>query len=60
MDLLHSRAFREQGVDRVPDVIRLADEHAAIVASGEPRENHMMFFWQLVNLTAWLTEVGAP
>lgn len=60
MDLLHSRAFREQGVYRVPEVIRLADEHAAIVASGEPRENHMMFFWQLVNLTAWLTEVGAP
>ncbi len=33
---------------------RLIDEHDEIVSSGEPRENHMMFLWQLVNLELWL------
>ena len=36
------------------EVRRLIDEHDEIVRSGEPRENHMMFLWQLVNLELWL------
>ena len=34
-------------------------EHRAIVDTAAPVENHMMFFWQLVNLDRWLcwTEV---
>jgi asparagine synthase (glutamine-hydrolysing) len=35
------------------EVDRVIGEHAAIV-SGEPRENHAMFLWQLVNVELWL------
>ena len=37
---------------------RLLDDHEAVVNGGELRENHMMFFWQLVNLEAWLESLG--
>ncbi|MEA3194829.1 MAG: hypothetical protein QOD26_3162 [Betaproteobacteria bacterium] len=57
-DLVASRAFRERGVYDVKEVQRLIDEHEAIVVSGEARENHMMFFWQLVNLESWLAAYG--
>jgi asparagine synthase (glutamine-hydrolysing) len=57
MDLIHSRAFRERGVYDHTEVVRLANEHEQIVASGEPRENHMMFLWQLVNVELWLQDV---
>jgi asparagine synthase (glutamine-hydrolysing) len=53
-DLIGSRRFRERGVYRLDVVARLLDEHDAIVSSGAQRENHMMFFWQLVNLETWL------
>jgi asparagine synthase (glutamine-hydrolysing) len=53
-DLVRSRRFRERGIYRVQEVERLLAEHDQIVSSGLPRENHMMFFWQLVNLNAWL------
>jgi asparagine synthase (glutamine-hydrolysing) len=53
-DLIASRGFRERGIYR-PDVVeKLLDDHEAIVKGDELRENHMMFFWQLVNLEAWL------
>lgn len=54
LDLIGSQAFRERGIYDVAEVRRLADEHDRIVSSGEPRDNHMMFFWQLVNLELWL------
>jgi asparagine synthase (glutamine-hydrolysing) len=54
MDLLHSRAFAERGVYNVAEVQRLADEHLRIVEGGVTVDNHMMFFWQLVNLETWL------
>jgi asparagine synthase (glutamine-hydrolysing) len=53
-DLIGSRAFRERGVYNVAKVTQLVDEHAAIVDSRAPRENHMMFLWQLLNLETWL------
>lgn len=53
-DMVASRAFRERGVYNVREVQRLIDEHAALVADPQPRENHMMFLWQLVNLETWL------
>ncbi len=61
-DLVRSQRFRGRGIYDIAEVERLVDEHQAIVASGEPRENHMMFLWQLVNLDAWLTwiEDGCP
>ena len=56
-DLVASRAFRERGVYNVPEVERLIDEHAALVADPRPRENHMMFLWQLLNLETWLASL---
>ena len=53
-DMVASRAFRERGIYDATEVQRLIGEHDAIVASGEARENHMMFLWQLVNLETWL------
>ncbi len=53
-DLAASRAFRERGIYNPQQVDRLIREHEQIVASGEARENHMMFLWQLVNLESWL------
>ena len=46
--------FRAADIYDVAEVRRLADEHDQIVRSGRPAENHMMFFWQLVNLELWL------
>jgi asparagine synthase (glutamine-hydrolysing) len=53
-DVVRSRRVRQRGIYRVPEVERLLAEHDEIVSRGLPRENHMMFFWQLVNLNAWL------
>jgi asparagine synthase (glutamine-hydrolysing) len=55
-DLVRSKPVRHTGIYRVGEVDRLIDEHHAIVASGLPRENHMMFLWQLANLAFWLQE----
>jgi len=54
MDLVVSRRFRERGIYR-PDIVeRLIRDHFDIVSSGDSRENHMMFLWQLVSLESWL------
>lgn len=53
-DLVSSREFRERGVYDAEEVRRLADEHERIVSTGAAQDNHMMFFWQLVNLELWL------
>lgn len=58
LDMVRSREFRERGIYRPDEVERLANEHAEIVASGEPRENHMMFLWQMVNLETWLRSLA--
>jgi asparagine synthase (glutamine-hydrolysing) len=58
MDLIRSQAFRERGIYDLAEVERLAREHEEIVTSGALRENHMMFFWQLVNLELWLQSLG--
>jgi len=60
LDLIHSRVFRERGIYDVREVQRLADEHEEIVSSGQQRENHMMFFWQLANLELWLQSIDSP
>lgn len=57
-DLIRSRAFRERGIYDVSEVDRLLDEHLAIVRTGELRENHMMFLWQLINLELWFRAVA--
>jgi asparagine synthase (glutamine-hydrolysing) len=53
MDLIRSRRFRERGLYRPAAVERLADDHFRIVTEGTREDNHMMFFWQLVNLELW-------
>lgn len=57
-DIVSSPSF-DRGIYDLAEVRRLIDEHDEIVRSGEPRENHMMFLWQLVNLDAWLRWLDA-
>ncbi|MFH1318652.1 MAG: asparagine synthase-related protein [Candidatus Omnitrophota bacterium] len=58
-DIIESQAFRNRGIYNVKEVNRLLDEHQQIVSSGVLEENHMMFFWQLVNLELWLQTIDA-
>ena len=57
-DMVRSRAFRERGIYNVGEVERLIEAHAAAVSDHGPRENHMMFLWQLVNLEIWLARLS--
>ena len=41
---------------RVPRSM-IIDDHQRIVNDSTPRENHMMFLWQLVNLEFWLRSI---
>jgi asparagine synthase (glutamine-hydrolysing) len=56
-DMVRSAGFKAAEFYDVREVLRLLDEHCAIVASRQPLENHMMFFWQLINLETWLTQL---
>ncbi len=58
LDLVGSREFRERGIYDVDEVRRLAAEHERIVSSGAVEDNHMMFFWQLLNLELWLRSLA--
>jgi asparagine synthase (glutamine-hydrolysing) len=53
LDLASSQAFRERGIYDVARVTALLDEHRDIVVERRATDNHMMFFWQLVNLELW-------
>ena len=57
-DLLHTREFRERGIYNHGEVLRLANDHEQIVSTGQMSENHMMFFWQLVNLETWIQSIN--
>jgi asparagine synthase (glutamine-hydrolysing) len=54
LDLLHSVDFRARDLYYLPEVLRLLDEHEAIIREERPQDNHMMFFWQLLNVELWL------
>lgn len=54
-DALRAPALRDRRVYDEAEVERLLADHERIVTSGALEENHMMFLWQLVNLSAWLT-----
>ena len=58
-DLVASKAFRERGVFNVAEVERLIKEHEAILTEGMRVDNHMMFFWQLVNVELWMQGIDA-
>jgi len=53
-DLLASTKFKELGIYRTEAVQALLNDHLEIVEQNQLRENHMMLFWQLVNLVSWL------
>lgn len=53
-DLLASTKFKELGIYRTEAVQALLQDHLEIVEQNQLRENHMMLFWQLVNLVSWL------
>lgn len=55
LDLTSTKQFAERGIYDVGAVRTLLDEHREIVTSGKLVDNHMMFFWQLVNLELWLS-----
>lgn len=58
LDLLASKSVRERGIYDVSRVRHLLDEHRDIVVENRRVDNHMMFFWQLVNLELWLDSLG--
>lgn len=53
-DIVSSTAFRQRGLYNAMEVERLIAEHRRIICTGETRENHMMFLWQLLNVECWL------
>jgi len=55
-DMVRSRQIRNTGIYCISEVDRIIDEHDEIVSSGKQTENHMMFLWQLANLSLWLEE----
>lgn len=59
MDMVRGRRFRERGIYDAAAVERLVREHREIVGSGQPKENHMMLLWQVVNLEVWLDGLSA-
>jgi asparagine synthase (glutamine-hydrolysing) len=60
--IVRSETFHGREIYNIPEVLKLIDEHEKIVLSGEVRENHMMFLWQLLNLETWLShmEIKSP
>lgn len=54
LDLVRTQSFRQRGIYNLNQVECLIEEHEDIVLSGEAKDNHMMFLWQLVNLEIWL------
>ena len=56
-DLINSDFFRNLQIYNIDMVQNLFDEHRKIVNSNENTENHMMFFWQLINLNAWIKSI---
>jgi asparagine synthase (glutamine-hydrolysing) len=58
LDIVHSREFQNLGIYNTGEVERIIQEHQNIVATGEVRENHMMFRWQLANLQASINAIS--
>jgi len=54
LELIEDPGFAAAEIYDLGVVRRLLDEHDEIVSSGRAAENHMMFFWQLVNVETWL------
>jgi asparagine synthase (glutamine-hydrolysing) len=57
-DLIASKSFKERGIYNVDIVKQLFKEHTNYVQENKVIENHMMFFWQLVNLETWINQMS--
>jgi asparagine synthase (glutamine-hydrolysing) len=57
LDRIGSRSFRERGIYNTTRVRALLDEHDRIVSTKQSVDNHMMFFWQLLNLDIWFDQL---
>ena len=57
-DMVASSRFQQRGIYNLQQVERIITEHQRIVETGAMEENHMMFLWQLVNLSIWLDTIG--
>ncbi len=53
-DMIESVGFSNRDIYKKTEVKRLLKEHIDIVTNNKIQENHMMFFWQLVNVNLWL------
>ena len=53
-DIVSSQEFSHSGVYNASEVHALIREHEEILNGTSPRENHMMFLWQLLNLHIWM------
>jgi len=57
-DLIESRVFKEWNIYDINLVRKLFKEHTAIVKGNVVAENHMMFFWQLINNFEWIRSIN--
>jgi asparagine synthase (glutamine-hydrolysing) len=57
LDRVRSARFRDRDVYNIAEVERLIGEHASLVESSHPVNNHMMFLWQVANVDTWLTQL---
>jgi asparagine synthase (glutamine-hydrolysing) len=53
-EIIQSENFHASMIYHREELLRILDEHEAIVSSGIQKENHMMFLWQLINTEIWL------
>ena len=53
-DMLNSSKFINRGIYNINEVQLILDEHVDIVSNNLKKENHMMFFWQMINLELWM------
>lgn len=53
-DIVASQRFRQHGIYDPDKVLAIIDDHVRIVETGVMAENHMMFLWQLLNMSLWL------
>lgn len=57
-DLVHSQKFRQRGIFNTKVIDNLMEEHRDIIQNNRVADNHMMFFWQLVNLELWIDQLS--
>jgi asparagine synthase (glutamine-hydrolysing) len=57
-DLIESRVFKESNIYNINIIRKLFKEHTDIVKGNVVIENHMMFFWQLINNFEWIKSIN--